>query len=380
MSDAPGAGWFPDPTDPSLLRWWDGRQWTEHVQAGVAAAAVPAEPADAEPAKKRRTGWIVGGVAVGAVALLVGVTALAWGPVSSLLFPKYTLAEAGFYESSVDILEKSFDGAATDPLGFRGASEAARQAPGYVAAANEYIAQWIADYGADEREFDSLNDAEEYAYTETNLEFREMSAILQAGGKGTPLEELSFPQDPSIVAIEQQIAAMPGYPDATGSYWASGQEMATLLNVELTDDTSLNDCLGFSVTLFAGAYCPSEANWDRVFIYPPGMTIIDSPRFIGTVKHELAHKLIFLQCNGAYGSANWENVEWSRQYGEGVTNSYAKIFLGADPSQLGVEDDYAMNETTDAKARAIHDSDLACFDDEQLPPPLFDWSEYEVTR
>ena len=30
----PGAGWFPDPQSPGLLRWWDGQQWTEHTQNG----------------------------------------------------------------------------------------------------------------------------------------------------------------------------------------------------------------------------------------------------------------------------------------------------------------------------------------------------------
>jgi uncharacterized RDD family membrane protein YckC len=27
------AGWYPDPSDPSNLRWWDGGRWTEHVHA-----------------------------------------------------------------------------------------------------------------------------------------------------------------------------------------------------------------------------------------------------------------------------------------------------------------------------------------------------------
>jgi hypothetical protein len=27
----PGAGWYPDPVIPGLLRFWDGNQWTEHT-------------------------------------------------------------------------------------------------------------------------------------------------------------------------------------------------------------------------------------------------------------------------------------------------------------------------------------------------------------
>ena len=38
--------WYPDPQNPTLVRWWDGQRWTEHVQpiAPPAAPAAPAEP------------------------------------------------------------------------------------------------------------------------------------------------------------------------------------------------------------------------------------------------------------------------------------------------------------------------------------------------
>lgn len=26
------AGWYPDPSNPSLVRWYDGKKWTENVQ------------------------------------------------------------------------------------------------------------------------------------------------------------------------------------------------------------------------------------------------------------------------------------------------------------------------------------------------------------
>lgn len=40
------AGWYPDPSDPSRTRWWDGTQWTHHEPpAAQAAADAPAAPA-----------------------------------------------------------------------------------------------------------------------------------------------------------------------------------------------------------------------------------------------------------------------------------------------------------------------------------------------
>lgn len=32
-ADAPPAGWYPDPTGRSGLRWWDGLDWTDHRRA-----------------------------------------------------------------------------------------------------------------------------------------------------------------------------------------------------------------------------------------------------------------------------------------------------------------------------------------------------------
>jgi hypothetical protein len=52
----PGPGWLDDPTDRSLLRWWDGRQWTAYTSV--------------KPSRRRL--W-------GAVALVVGAWAVALG-------------------------------------------------------------------------------------------------------------------------------------------------------------------------------------------------------------------------------------------------------------------------------------------------------------
>ena len=33
VADAPGAGWYPDPSGGSRLRWWDGLDWTDDNRA-----------------------------------------------------------------------------------------------------------------------------------------------------------------------------------------------------------------------------------------------------------------------------------------------------------------------------------------------------------
>src|SRR4051794_34464357 len=48
MTGLPAASWYPDPSQPGLLRWWDGSSWSTHVMdapdATPAAAAAPATP------------------------------------------------------------------------------------------------------------------------------------------------------------------------------------------------------------------------------------------------------------------------------------------------------------------------------------------------
>jgi len=37
----PPAGWYPDPNDPSMWRWWDGMVWTEHFAPRQAQPPTP---------------------------------------------------------------------------------------------------------------------------------------------------------------------------------------------------------------------------------------------------------------------------------------------------------------------------------------------------
>lgn len=38
-------GWYPDPNDASIVRWWDGQQWTSHTEQRVPAEQTQKQPA-----------------------------------------------------------------------------------------------------------------------------------------------------------------------------------------------------------------------------------------------------------------------------------------------------------------------------------------------
>src|ERR1700682_3871867 len=49
-------GWYPDPSDRGMVRWWDGRTWT---------ASTSAQTCPVPPVKRRRVWpWLVGGCAL----------------------------------------------------------------------------------------------------------------------------------------------------------------------------------------------------------------------------------------------------------------------------------------------------------------------------
>ncbi|MFJ4109087.1 DUF2510 domain-containing protein [Oerskovia enterophila] len=67
-------GWYPDPYDPRLVRWFDGEQWTQHSQ--------PVQP---PPSRKLSTGSIVL-IVVGAILLLCAIVAMILGVVALVAF------------------------------------------------------------------------------------------------------------------------------------------------------------------------------------------------------------------------------------------------------------------------------------------------------
>ncbi len=51
MTDGlPPAGWFEDPDDPTMIRWWDGSQWTDNVAPAAPAPTPPEVSVPPQPA------------------------------------------------------------------------------------------------------------------------------------------------------------------------------------------------------------------------------------------------------------------------------------------------------------------------------------------
>lgn len=70
------AGWYPEPGDSSMERWWDGSQWTPATRPHVVNMDVPAAPATALTTAQRRPRpwlWFVIPVAVVAVGFAVAL-------------------------------------------------------------------------------------------------------------------------------------------------------------------------------------------------------------------------------------------------------------------------------------------------------------------
>ncbi|SNS54915.1 DUF2510 domain-containing protein [Rhodococcoides kyotonense] len=72
------AGWYPDPVDPNINRYWDGAQWTpatqpRHIVAPLTSQTAPHRPAKKKPNKTLQTLAVIflvvflGGIAVSAL-------------------------------------------------------------------------------------------------------------------------------------------------------------------------------------------------------------------------------------------------------------------------------------------------------------------------
>ncbi len=66
-ADAPPAGYYPDPEQPGMMRWWDGTAWTQ--QRVPAGPSTPTPAPVSAPRRRLGTGAIVG-IVLGSLALV----------------------------------------------------------------------------------------------------------------------------------------------------------------------------------------------------------------------------------------------------------------------------------------------------------------------
>jgi hypothetical protein len=154
-------------------------------------------------------------------------------------------------------------------------------------------------------------------------------------------------------------AAYEPHRDAQGSYVASAQEITCAFGAEIiwadfgTPDPTTK-CISGSETPASvlAWHCGAEPyliRLNRVAYDMPEITY--TPVFVDAVKHELAHLVIQQRSGGSKPNAG--TVER-----EGVTNSYAVLYLGADRKALSdlssTFPEYASSTRTDEVATWIH--------------------------
>jgi hypothetical protein len=140
-----------------------------------------------------------------------------------------------------------------------------------------------------------------------------------------------------------------------GTYRTAAGQLAEQFDMYLDYNWAniLNRCIGSSAseTEVIAAYC--HATPDIVYVNKNAAnyeTNIRNIMFVSTIKHEISHHIIATICGTAQPPIAGALVE-------GVTNSYANIFLGAHEKNEYYTNhpEYQMSETTEAIARAIHD-------------------------
>ena len=179
--------------------------------------------------------------------------------------------------------------------------------------------------------------------------FVDIPVVEPAGAAGAlPLE-----------GAEAFAASYKPHPDAQGSYVTSAQEVTRAFGAEIiwADFGAPNPnskCIsgGETPASVLAWYCSAEPyliRLNRGAYDMPGITY--TPVVVDAVKHELAHLVIRQRCGRSKPSAGTVELE-------GVTNSYAVLYLGADRKALSdlssTFPEYASSTRTDEVATWIH--------------------------
>ena len=180
--------------------------------------------------------------------------------------------------------------------------------------------------------------------------FVDIPVVEPAGSAGAmPLE-----------SAEEFAAAYEPHRGAEGSYVASAQEITRAFGAEIVwaeygapDPTTRCKTSAATPESVLAWHCGAEPyliRLNRIAYDMPG--VIYTPVFVDAVKHELAHLVIDERCGASKPNAGTVELE-------GVTNSYAVLYLGADRKALAelssTFPEYALSSRTDEVATWIHE-------------------------
>lgn len=115
MTQTTSPGWYLDPDDPALIRYWDGERWTEQRRdrPGWGPAMTPEEEAAHQAARRRRRRWLQGTGSVLAVGLLVLVLFALRSDVPSI--PPRSVDDTAFTAAANDLCARTMPGIRSQP-------------------------------------------------------------------------------------------------------------------------------------------------------------------------------------------------------------------------------------------------------------------------
>lgn len=155
--------------------------------------------------------------------------------------------------------------------------------------------------------------------------------------------------------MEQRVRDYQPQRDENGTYMKAAADIAGIMGLSMNYDFNMAskncDTSGLDLTTAIEVYCPSTPNQIYVNMnHANYVSTVHSTAFISDLKHELSHHIIDSRCGATEPPITGDRTE-------GVTSSYAVLFLGASRDDLANANDleqYKMTASTDDIANKIH--------------------------
>lgn len=165
-----------------------------------------------------------------------------------------------------------------------------------------------------------------------------------------------LPEPKAPVDAYEFSKSVPYDPGIDGDFREEGELIAAAFNMTVNysyAEMGQHCTRGKNYVDSVGAFCSATPSviyipMDVPDHYP---AYLSEPRYLDTIRHEIAHMIIFDKCDSTAPP-----IAGQERY-EGLTNSYAVLYLGASYELLQPSDsssDYWMDASTDEMAHAVH--------------------------